>query len=169
METKTIAKINDIEIAVSNDELQLVPIKPICEALGIATWSQTKKIKEDEFLSSVATLSMATGADGKQYEMCCLPLKYVYGWLFTINPKNVAPEAEDAVSRYRIICYNSLYDYFNGSQKKLIEQNSIEINLLEEIADLNMQKTSIFNEIVNKKKKLDQLRGERLKNELTLF
>lgn len=169
METKTIAKINNIEISVSNDELQLVPIKPICEALGIATWSQTKKIKEDDFLSSVATLSMATGADGKQYEMCCLPLKYVYGWLFTINPKNVAPEAEDTVSRYRIVCYNSLYEYFNGSQKKLIEQNEIEIKLLESIAEYSQEINAMKLNLNEQKRKLQQLRNERLRNELTLF
>jgi len=36
METiKTIAKINDVEIQIINNGDKMMPIKPICEALGI--------------------------------------------------------------------------------------------------------------------------------------
>ena len=35
METKTIAKVNNVDIVSTNDE-QMVAIKPICEALGMA-------------------------------------------------------------------------------------------------------------------------------------
>lgn len=34
-------------------------------------------------------------ADGKQREMLCLPIRYVFGWLFTINPANVNEEARE--------------------------------------------------------------------------
>lgn len=46
-----------------------------------------RKIKEDEILGSVIPLRGTTGADGKQYDMFCLPLQYIFGWLFTINPQ----------------------------------------------------------------------------------
>jgi hypothetical protein len=100
METKSIAKVNEVTIqVVSENGLKLVPIKPICEALGIDEDAQRRKLKEDELLNSVTTLSTATGSDGKQYEMVCIPLKYVFGWLFTINPKNVKEEARESVAR----------------------------------------------------------------------
>jgi len=88
METKIlkVATVNQVAIVMTGDEL--IPIKPICEALGIAYEPQFTKLKDDDFLSSVVTLSVTTGADGKQYEMVCLPQEFIFGWLFTINPKN---------------------------------------------------------------------------------
>lgn len=83
-----ISNINGVDIVtVDRDGEIFVPIKPICEAIGIDVESQRDKIQADEILNSVAVFCTATGADGKQYEMHCLPLRYTYGWLFTINPK----------------------------------------------------------------------------------
>lgn len=56
METKTIARINDVNIVVVNNEEQLIPIKPICELLGIDRKRQQDKIKEHPILSSVRGL-----------------------------------------------------------------------------------------------------------------
>lgn len=120
MKTKTIARVNNVAILAGNDSEKLVPIKPICEALGIDRKAQQDKIREDEFLSSVGVLSTLTGADGKQYEMFCLPLEFIFGWLFTINPKNVKEEAQEAVRQYRIECYRVLYNHFFGNLKKQI-------------------------------------------------
>lgn len=111
---KEIAKVNNVAIMAGNDAKKLVPIKPICEALGIAFAPQYQKLKDDEDLSSVITLSITTGADGKTYEMVCLPMEFIFGWLFTINPKNVKPEAQKAVRAYRMQCYHALYEYFSS-------------------------------------------------------
>ncbi len=105
---------------------KLIPIKPICEALGIDTESQRKKIKTDEILNSVAVLNTATGTDGKSYDMFCIPFKYVFGWLFTINPKNVAPEAQESVLRYRMECYEALFSHF-ADQSEYLEQKQAAI------------------------------------------
>lgn len=168
MNEKIIARVNNVNIVSTSDE-QLVAIKPICEALGIAYQAQQQKIKEDEDLSSIKTLSRLTGADGKQYEMLCLPIRYILGWLFTINSKNVKPEARDSVKAYRRMCYDALYDHFFGGQKRQIEQNQAEISLLECLADCNQQKEVINKRITDTKRKLEKLREERLKNEPTLF
>ena len=91
-----------------NDAKKLVPIKPICEALGIDYASQFTKIKNDEDLSSTVVLSTIVATDGKEREMVCLPMEFIFGWLFTINPKNVKPEAQEAVRTYRMQCYHVL-------------------------------------------------------------
>lgn len=168
METKIIARVNNVDIVSTSDE-QLVAIKPICEALGIDVDAQRQKLKEDPDLSSVAVLSTATGADGKRYEMCCLPVEFIYGWLFTINPKNVKPEAQAAVRKYRMMCYRALYRHFTGDYKRVNEQNKIEIALLEKLADLNRQQQDLKQAIADRRKKLEQLRDERLKCEPMLF
>jgi predicted transcriptional regulator len=168
MDTKIITRVNNVDIVATSDE-QMVPIRPICEALGISVERQRKKIQEDEDLNSVAALRAATGADGKQYEMLCLPIRYIFGWMFTINPANVKPEAQEAVRTYRRRCYDALYNHFFGSQKRQLEQNQIEITLLEELADLNQQQQQLKQTISEKRRKLDKLREERLKNEPQLF
>jgi hypothetical protein len=114
MNTINLVKVNDITIQMIVDKRQkLVPIKPICEALGIDFDSQRKKLNEHFFLSSTAVLSTAVGADTKQREMVCLPYRYIFGWLFTINPKNVKEEAREAVEKYGMKCYDILFDYFS--------------------------------------------------------
>lgn len=80
METKIIARVNNVDIVSTSDE-QLVPLRPICEALGIAFERQTAKIKEHPILSSTVTLRVMVAADGKQREMLCLPLEFIFGWL----------------------------------------------------------------------------------------
>lgn len=132
MKTTTIATINSVAIVMNDDSQKLVPIKPICDALGIAYQSQISKLKEDDFLNSVITLSVTTGADGKSYEMVCLPFEYIFGWLFTINPKNVKEESREIVARYRIECYKALYNYFTEPNTFLAQkQQLIEAKLRE--------------------------------------
>lgn len=136
METKNVnvlAKVNGVEIQiVENNASKLIPIKPICEALEIDYPRQFSKIKEDEFLSSVVALTPTTGADGKTYEMTCLPFEFVFGWLFTINPKNVKEEAREAVSKYRVECYRALFEYFTEPATFLKEKQSMIDKYLEE-------------------------------------
>lgn len=168
METKIIARVNNVDILSTSDE-QMVAIRPICEALGIDYSRQLKKIKEDDDLCSVVGVTPTTGADGKQYDMSCLPIRYIFGWLFTINPINVKPEAQEAVRAYRRACYDALYDYFFKQPMKQLEQNKEEIALLEDIAELNQQQQTVKQSLSDKKKKLELLREERLKNEPTLF
>jgi hypothetical protein len=126
METKTltIGKVNSVSLLLLENGEKLIPIKPICEALGVDMESQRKKIKEDELLSSTAVLSTAVAGDGNAREMYCLPLKYVFGWLFTINPKNVKEEAREAVQKYRTECYDVLYRHFTKYQDFVIERGN---------------------------------------------
>ena len=63
-----------------NDAKKLVPIKPICEALGIDYASQFTKIKNDEDLSSTVVLSTIVATDGKERENGMLT-DGIYLWL----------------------------------------------------------------------------------------
>jgi len=42
-------------------------------------------------------------------EMVCLPEKYIYGWLFSINS-----ESED-LAKFQLECYDILFDHFHGA------------------------------------------------------
>lgn len=79
MRTKEVAVINGVTIKIVDDRsAQLVPIKPICELLGVTIQSQLEKLKNHPLFGSVIKLSLATGSDGKQRQMFCLPLKFVF-------------------------------------------------------------------------------------------
>ena len=110
----TVAKINNVSIVVIENGEKRIAVKPICEALGVAYQSQIERLKNDPILSSVITLSVTTGADGKQYEMVTIPFKFVFGWLFRIDSRNVKPEAAEAVLRYQMECYDALYNHFTA-------------------------------------------------------
>lgn len=113
MKTKNVAIVNGISLQVVSDEReQLVAVKPVCEILGVAYPPQFTKLKEHPIFSSVVTLSITTGADGKEYEMACLPLRYFPSWLFSINPNNVKEEIRECLLEYQKKCNDILYDYF---------------------------------------------------------
>ena len=118
---KTVARINDVRIVLMDNAEKHVPIKPICEALGINHSNQIAKIQKDEILGSLGVLSTSTGADKKQYEMFCLPYMYALGWIFTINPKNVKSESKECILKYKMECYTALFNHFTD-QTEFLEQ-----------------------------------------------
>lgn len=122
MQSQFINKINGVDIVtVERDGEIFVPIKPICDAIGINADGQRIKLRDDEFFNSTTEIISVVAADGKEREMYCIRLRDVYGWLATINPGKVATEAREAVSRYRRECYDVLYDHFTGSMRRTIE------------------------------------------------
>jgi hypothetical protein len=134
--TKTIARVNKTSILMIENGDRLVPIKPICEALGVDLESQRKKIQNDEILSSVTVLSTATGNDKKQYEMTSLPLKFIFGWLFGINPKNVSPEARETVIKYKLECYDALYRHFTDHTNFLEQKQKLVVEAEEHLKEI---------------------------------
>jgi len=130
---KTLARINQVDIvAIETDGEVHVAIKPICEALGIDSQTQIEKIKKHPILNSTTRLSLAVGADGRDREMQTIPLEYVFGWLFTIDARNVKPEAQESVLRYQQECYHVLYRH-NFEEKKFMKEkeDAIETKLAE--------------------------------------
>ncbi|MCU4158429.1 hypothetical protein J1N10_20825 [Carboxylicivirga sp. A043] len=133
MKTKTVARIKDVSIMLIDDAEKLVPIKPICQALEVNYSSQLEKIKSDEILGSTVPLRGIVAADGKEREMACIPFKLVFGWLFTINPKNVKSEAKEQIIKYRLECYNALFNYFTDQGEFLEQKQKALEKQLEEV------------------------------------
>ena len=137
MDKQVITTINGIEITAVRDENHniFVPVKPICDAIGVAYQAQHLKLQEHEILAPTITLRVMVAADGKKREMVCLPLEFVYGWIFTINTKNVSEESHDSVLRYQLECYEALYRHFAGSLRRRVEENEAEIAALQAVND----------------------------------
>ena len=106
---------NEIVVIEKNGE-QYVGMKPIVKALGLDWSQQVKNIKNDPVLSTVMGLAPMTGEDGKQYQMLCIPLKYLNGWLFKVPASRYTGKKREAIIRYQKECYSALYEYFqNGA------------------------------------------------------
>lgn len=124
METKIIARVNNVDIVSTSDE-QMVAIRPICEALGIDANGQKQRIERDEILSSTACMIHAVAADGKDREMYAIPFRYVFGWLFSIDISKVNEEAREFVTRYKQECYDTLYEHFTEPQTFLKQKQEV--------------------------------------------
>lgn len=165
-----ITQINGADIVtVEQDGETYVPIKPICQALGIEAAPQREKIQKDEFFDSTGTIIVSVAADEKEREMFCIRLRDVYGWLATINPGKVAPEAREAVTRYRRECYDVLYDHFAGSLRRRVEENEAEIKALQAVNEAIKGVKAAKAAQKGAEEHLDAIRKARLDTAPTLF
>lgn len=130
-----VATINNVAIVVIDGKQQLVPIKPICELLGVDFEGQRQRIKRDEIYSSVAFMTKATGSDGKEYEMFCLPIEFISGWIFSIDTGRVSEDAKPTVLKYKMECHKVLYQHFVESAQFLKEKQIASDEALVEFAN----------------------------------
>jgi hypothetical protein len=101
---------------VDGRETVYVPIRPICDYLGIDWSSQRQRINRDPILSEelipCVVVSTTQGQPDQRRDMLCLPLEFVNGWLFGINANRVREEIRDNLLRYQRECYRILADAF---------------------------------------------------------
>lgn len=91
-----------------------VPLRPLCDYLGISYTGQRERIERDAVLSSKLQSVIIDTAGGPQ-EMQCLALDYLNGWLFGINANRINRKNRERVIRYQEECYRVLRDAFQGT------------------------------------------------------
>lgn len=157
METRVITRVNNVDI-LALSENQYIPIKPICEALGIDPEAQRQKINSHYLLGKTALLSKVVAADKKEREMFCLPIGYIFGWLMTINPSNVNDDAKESLKAYQEECYAVLLRYFLA-KAEFLEQNQLEIDKqLEFVNNTKCEFNRVKSELSQAENKLKKLR-----------
>lgn len=158
---KTITTINNQNITIiDNGSEKLVPIKPICQALGIDFKGQYDKIKNDKILNSTVVLSPTVATDEKQREMICLPIKYVFGWLFTINPGNVSEGARETITKYKMECYEVLYRHFTARALAFERQNKEVMRLSQLINEEQYLFATTRNRLNSLRKEFSEIRDK---------
>jgi hypothetical protein len=152
---------NEVEVNFPTDEKGTiyVPVKPICEVLGINHDTQLNSMKSHPILGSVTALRAATGADGKEYQMVCLPLKYALAWLLGIDSRNVKPEAQEAVMKYQVLCYDTIYDKFFLEPERQKEKLILILQKENQIATLEQQRKDLSLLISQEKKNLEEFKN----------
>ncbi|MGC6324185.1 phage antirepressor N-terminal domain-containing protein [Pasteurella multocida] len=106
-QTQTISFYGSQLITLKVDDVIYTAVKPIVKALGIDWTRQSRKLSQQEKFS--CRLMSTTGSDGKTYEMLCMPLKKLNGWLFSINPEKVRSDLKEKVIQYQEECFEVLY------------------------------------------------------------
>jgi len=143
MNTTNVAIINGITLqVVASESEQLVAVKPVCEILGVNYPSQFTKLKEHPVYGSVIVLSTTTGADGKKYEMACIPLRYFPGWIFSINPENVKEDIRENLLEYQKKCNDVLYDFF-FSRVDFSRKKEVAVTKAKEVCDEKIEQLRI--------------------------
>lgn len=156
----------------ANDGISYVALKPICEALNVNWQAAHKRLLEDKILSELSSEQTIVAADNKLRKMSCLPERYVYGWLFSLNSQSEELEA------YKLKCYDLLYDYFHGSMTARLTELRVKSDAEIKIEQLKaaLLETPEYKElqlaeavVKNQGKVLKQLDRELQKGQTNLF
>jgi P22_AR N-terminal domain/ORF6C domain len=118
------------------DKLQVVvPVRPICDYLGLDWSSQRKRILRDPVLSkkivSVVIMTTETTGQGKgRREQTCLQLEFLPGFLFGITASKVKEEFRSRIILYQEECYLTLWqafkkDVLNSANIKLLDSATV--------------------------------------------
>ena len=93
-----------------------VPLRPICERLGVAWAAQLRRINRSDVLSKMTrSVTVTVTEAGGRRDMIALPLDFLNGWLFGINTSRVKEEIRDSLVRYQLECYRVLADAFQNN------------------------------------------------------
>lgn len=96
---------------VDNNGVAYVAMREIVEGIGLDWKGQYVKLTAQREKFSCGHIT-TTGKDGKQYEMLCIPIKKLNGWLFSINPNKVRADLKERLESYQEECFLALWDYW---------------------------------------------------------
>jgi hypothetical protein len=90
-----------------------VPVRPISEYLGLAWSAQLQRMRRDEVLAEgLTSVSVMNTQVQQRYDVVCLQLELLPGWLFGISASRVRPDLQAKIKRYRRECYRVLWEAF---------------------------------------------------------
>ena len=117
-------------ITLKVEDVIYTAVRPIVDALGLSWGSQQRKLENSKEKFS-CTHMKTTGSDGKTYEMLCMPIKKLNGWLFSINPEKVRSDLKEKVICYQEECFEALYNYWHFGKAE--RQSAVKIEKLSKV------------------------------------
>lgn len=157
-----IQRINGVDIYAVKDETgkEFVPVKPVCQAIGVQHARQIQKLQEHHIYRSTVYTKYTVGADGKDREMVCIDAEYVYGWLLGINPDNVSEQARPKLIEYQLECHHALHAYFHGRAQRQQHVIDMERALLNEKKELDETLSGLIKSVSEVKAKIKSIDGK---------
>jgi hypothetical protein len=100
-----------------------VPIRQMCELLGIGYQGQIDRIRRDAVLQKYeAEVLVANPEGGGAQATNCLALKYVPGWLFGITASRVREEVREKLILYQEQVYDIIWQAFRDEVAPLARE-----------------------------------------------
>jgi hypothetical protein len=123
-------EINAALVEIDGSQQVFVPLRPICEYLGLAWSSQIQRTRRDQLLaqelnSVFVTNTELSGVGKGRRQVLCLPLELLPGWLFGIDSSRVKPELKEKIDRYRRECFRVLWQAFQAEALDFGEQAGV--------------------------------------------
>lgn len=107
-----------VKVEENGQETVYVPVKRLCENLGLARYPQQEKIQQERVLSegSIKIMLPIIGKDGvtQTQEMFCLRYDLIPMWLITIKENKVKPELREKLYLYKKEAARVLAEVFLG-------------------------------------------------------
>ena len=128
VEEKTVLFYEDELIAVKlEDGSVYVPVRRLCDNLGIDWSAQRRRLVRDRVLSEAINRVAVTATRldphvSPEQSMVCLPLDLIPGWLFGISASRVKKEIQEKLVRYQRECFRVLWDAFKGDLLPELQQ-----------------------------------------------
>ncbi len=165
IEEKIVTFYDDEIVAVlageGNKSQVFVPLRQICDYLGLSCAGQRERINRDPVLSQEVRFVRVTRTNrGGNPELLFLPLKFLNGWLFGVSASRVKPELQEKIIRYQRECYDILWQAFqtdafavvNSEPTSLLSPN---ILALEQIRDMSLSIARMAEQQVELEKKVE--------------
>jgi hypothetical protein len=89
-----------------------VPVRPICQYLGLSWAGQRERIMRDDVLAESIRSIRVTRTERGERDVLCLPLDFLPGWMFGVSTNRVKPELQERITLYKRECYRRLWDAF---------------------------------------------------------
>ena len=112
-------EITAVLVEIDDHQVVYVPVRPICDYLGLNWDGQRRRVNRDPVLSQEIMSVVVTTTDidtssrrPRTSTMLCLPLDFINGFLFGINASRVKEEVREQLIRYQRECYRVLADAF---------------------------------------------------------
>jgi hypothetical protein len=91
----------------------LIPVKPICDGMGLPWEAQRQRINRHPILAKGACIIQVPFGSGGAQEMVCLPLSRINFWLATVSPDRIInPDVRIRVLLYQEECAEALFFHF---------------------------------------------------------
>lgn len=139
-------------VFLSVDGTYWIPLKPICDALGVDYIRCFKNAKNDPILGpelSKQTMQVSKNGQIQGRNMTCIPEEFIYGWIFSLRSDS------KELTEYKKTCYRLLYNHFHGTvtqRKDLLKERAELDKLIFDKEEEMKEKLAEFNEYKELKK-----------------
>jgi hypothetical protein len=105
-------------VVVENDQGRTVyiPVRILCDHLGLSYSGQRERINRDPVLSDVVRFVRVTrtNTEGGNPNVLALPLDFLNGWLFGVSANRVNQDIREKLIAYQRECYQVLARHFTA-------------------------------------------------------